>query len=60
MSEEIETVERGFVKGTILHILFRNEENYYTVALIRVEKTNEDIIEKKSNRCRITTTNGTR
>lgn len=47
MSEEIETVERGFVKGTILHILFRNEENYYTVALIRVEKTNEDIIEKK-------------
>ncbi|MCK0470940.1 ATP-dependent RecD-like DNA helicase [Halalkalibacter sp. APA_J-10(15)] len=47
MNDEIETVERGYVKGTILHILFRNDENYYTVALVRVEKTNEELEDKK-------------
>ncbi|GAE32197.1 SF1B family DNA helicase RecD2 [Halalkalibacter hemicellulosilyticus] len=47
MSEEIETVERSYVKGTILHILFRNDENYYTVALVRVEKTNEELEDTK-------------
>ncbi|WP_100406608.1 SF1B family DNA helicase RecD2 [Bacillus solitudinis] len=41
------TIERGYIKGEVLHIVFRNEENYYTVAVIRIRKTNEDFKEKK-------------
>ncbi|TSB45671.1 SF1B family DNA helicase RecD2 [Alkalicoccobacillus porphyridii] len=40
-------VQRGYVKGEILHVIFRNEENYYTVAVVRVRETNEEIEEKK-------------
>ncbi len=40
-------IERGYVKGEVLHIVFRNEENYYTVATIRIRKTNEDYKEKQ-------------
>ncbi|MBP3951379.1 ATP-dependent RecD-like DNA helicase [Bacillus suaedae] len=47
VSEENQTVEKGYIKGTVLHIVFRNEENFYTVALIRVQKTNEELTEKK-------------
>ncbi|GAE26721.1 RecD-like DNA helicase YrrC [Halalkalibacter wakoensis JCM 9140] len=47
MTEEEKSVERGFIKGTVSHIVFRNEENYYTVALIHIQQTNEEIKEKK-------------
>ncbi|MCM2676556.1 helix-hairpin-helix domain-containing protein [Alkalicoccobacillus plakortidis] len=40
-------VQRGYIKGEILHVVFRNEENFYTVAVIRVRETNEEIDEKK-------------
>jgi exodeoxyribonuclease V alpha subunit len=44
---EENTIERGYIKGSVIHIVFRNEENFYTVALIRVQQTNEEIKEKK-------------
>ncbi|ARK29240.1 SF1B family DNA helicase RecD2 [Halalkalibacter krulwichiae] len=44
--EEERTIERGFIKGNVNHIVFRNEENFYTVALIRVQQTNEEFKEK--------------
>ncbi|WP_100372002.1 SF1B family DNA helicase RecD2 [Bacillus sp. FJAT-45037] len=40
-------IERGYIKGEVLHLVFRNEENAYTVALIRVIDTNEEVKEKK-------------
>lgn len=40
-------IEKGYVKGTVSHVVFRNEENYYTVALIRIQSTNEELKEKK-------------
>ncbi|MFC0561863.1 SF1B family DNA helicase RecD2 [Halalkalibacter alkalisediminis] len=47
LPEEERSIERGFIKGNVIHIVFRNEENFYTVALIRVQQTNEDLKEKK-------------
>ncbi|NEU31578.1 ATP-dependent RecD-like DNA helicase [bacterium LRH843] len=40
-------IEKGYIKGTVSHVVFRNEENYYTVAMVRVQATNEEIKEKK-------------
>ncbi|MDQ0205431.1 SF1B family DNA helicase RecD2 [Alkalicoccobacillus murimartini] len=45
--ERKQGVQRGYIKGEILHVVFRNEENYYTVAVVRVRETNEEIDEKK-------------
>ncbi|WP_332633471.1 SF1B family DNA helicase RecD2 [Halalkalibacter flavus] len=47
LSEEEKSIERGFIKGTVSHIVFRNEENFYTVALIHVQQTNEELKDKK-------------
>ncbi|WP_017728603.1 SF1B family DNA helicase RecD2 [Halalkalibacterium ligniniphilum] len=44
---ESEQLERGYIKGEVIHIVFRNDENYYTVALVRIQQTNELIDEKK-------------
>ncbi|MBX0318274.1 MULTISPECIES: SF1B family DNA helicase RecD2 [Shouchella] len=41
------TLEKGFVKGKVVHVLFRNEENDYTVAMTRIEKTNEQMEGRK-------------
>lgn len=35
-----------FIKGSLLHTIFHNEENMYTVARIRVLETTEDFAEK--------------
>ncbi|WP_368505457.1 ATP-dependent RecD-like DNA helicase [Alkalihalophilus sp. As8PL] len=40
-------IERGYIKGEVLHLVFRNEENAYTVALVRVDETNEELKDKK-------------
>ncbi|KMK76627.1 ATP-dependent RecD-like DNA helicase [Alkalihalobacillus pseudalcaliphilus] len=40
-------MEQPYIKGEVVHIVFHNEENYYTVALVHVKKTNEDLKEKK-------------
>lgn len=45
--EKVQGIQRGYVKGEILHVIFRNEENYYSVAVVRVRETNEEIEEKK-------------
>ncbi|MEK4564421.1 ATP-dependent RecD-like DNA helicase [Alkalihalobacillus sp. FSL R5-0424] len=45
--EQRNDVQRGFVKGEISHVVFRNDENFYTVAVVRVRETNEDLDEKK-------------
>lgn len=42
-----EKIEKGYVKGVVSHVIFQNEENYYTVANVRVVKTNEEIKEKQ-------------
>ncbi|GAE35071.1 SF1B family DNA helicase RecD2 [Halalkalibacter akibai] len=47
LPENEKAIDRGFIKGNVIHIVFRNEENFYTVALIRVQQTNEEIKEKK-------------
>ncbi len=47
LPDEEQQIERGYIKGTVVHVVFRNEENYYTVALIRVQATNEELKEKK-------------
>ncbi len=47
MNEEQQQIEKGYVKGIVSHIVYQNEENYYTVATVRVQATNEDIKEKK-------------
>ncbi|KYG31891.1 ATP-dependent RecD-like DNA helicase [Alkalihalobacillus trypoxylicola] len=46
-SQSTEEIERPYIKGEVVHIVFQNEENYYTVALIRIKATNEDFNEKK-------------
>src|SRR5690625_6755367 len=45
--QAVASVERGYIKGEVLHVVFRNEENYYTVALVRIRKTNEEMTGKK-------------
>ncbi|MCM3762305.1 ATP-dependent RecD-like DNA helicase [Alkalihalobacillus oceani] len=47
MTEEHGQVEKGYIKGTVSHIVFHNEENHYTVAYIQIQATNEEIKEKK-------------
>ncbi|WP_245628033.1 SF1B family DNA helicase RecD2 [Shouchella shacheensis] len=47
METEEQNAEQGYIKGEVLHVVFRNEENDYTVALLRVLKTNEDVETKK-------------
>ncbi|WP_240613550.1 SF1B family DNA helicase RecD2 [Pueribacillus theae] len=38
--------EPTYIKGSLIHYLFHNEENLYTVARIRVRETTEDLSEK--------------
>ncbi len=45
--QAVVNVERGYIKGEVLHVVFRNEENYYTVALVLIRSTNEEIKERK-------------
>ncbi|MFC0473613.1 ATP-dependent RecD-like DNA helicase [Halalkalibacter kiskunsagensis] len=47
LPEDETTIDRGYIKGNVIHIVFRNEENFYTVALVRVAQTNEELKEKK-------------
>ncbi|MFB4211936.1 ATP-dependent RecD-like DNA helicase [Shouchella sp. JSM 1781072] len=44
---DVEETER-YMKGQVTHVLFRNEENDYTVATVKIEKTNEQIEAKKT------------
>ncbi|MED1561853.1 hypothetical protein AJ85_11310 [Alkalihalobacillus alcalophilus ATCC 27647 = CGMCC 1.3604] len=46
-SNASQEIEQPYIKGEVVHIVFQNEENYYTVALVRVRATNEDYKEKK-------------
>lgn len=39
--------EQAFIKGEVIHIIFQNEENYYTVALVKIKETSEDFPDKK-------------
>ncbi|HHY20963.1 MAG TPA: ATP-dependent RecD-like DNA helicase [Bacilli bacterium] len=39
--------ERPYIKGEIIHLIFHNEENFYTVALVKVLETTEPLEEKK-------------
>ncbi|WZY00902.1 ATP-dependent RecD-like DNA helicase [Bacillus sp. FSL W7-1360] len=47
MERPAELSIQGFIKGEIVHVLFRNDENDYTVALLRVHETNEELHTKK-------------
>jgi exodeoxyribonuclease V alpha subunit len=47
LPEDEQTIERGYIKGSVIHIVFRNEENFYTVALVRIAQTNEELKDKK-------------
>lgn len=38
--------EQKYIKGSLLHYVFHNEENLYTVARIRVRETNENYEDK--------------
>src|SRR6476620_7451245 len=37
-----------YIKGKVTHVLFRNAENDYTVATVKIDKTNEQIEAKKT------------
>ncbi|SFL64902.1 SF1B family DNA helicase RecD2 [Salibacterium qingdaonense] len=37
----------SYISGTVIHIIFRNEENGYTVLLVKVQEASEDCQEKK-------------
>ncbi|MFZ4451915.1 SF1B family DNA helicase RecD2 [Salibacterium aidingense] len=37
----------SYISGTVLHIIFRNEDNGYTVLLMKVKEASEDCKEKK-------------
>ncbi|WP_243290655.1 ATP-dependent RecD-like DNA helicase [Bacillus sp. FJAT-47783] len=39
--------ERSYVKGVIQHIVFQNEENFYTVLKVKVSETNETFVDKQ-------------
>ncbi|WP_044896222.1 ATP-dependent RecD-like DNA helicase [Bacillus alveayuensis] len=39
--------EKPYLKGIIRHIVFQNEENFFTVLNVKVEETNEDFSEKQ-------------
>lgn len=38
--------EKKYIKGTPVHTIFRNEDNYYTVVRIRIQETNETVEQK--------------
>lgn len=38
----------GFVKGKVTHVLFRNDDNDYTVATVKVDKSNEELESNKT------------
>ena len=44
---EMEQEERTYIKGEVGHVIFHNEENFYTVAVINILETTEDFKEKK-------------
>ncbi|MGY4690432.1 SF1B family DNA helicase RecD2 [Salibacterium sp. K-3] len=37
----------SYISGTVIHIIFRNEDNGYTVLLVKVQEASEDCREKK-------------
>jgi len=39
--------ETGYIKGEILKMLFHNQEDHFSIGLIRIIETNEEIEEKK-------------
>ncbi|MEQ6390792.1 ATP-dependent RecD-like DNA helicase [Bacillaceae bacterium S4-13-58] len=39
--------EAGYIKGEILKMLFHNQEDHFSIGLIRIIETNEEIEEKK-------------
>lgn len=38
---------QGFIKGKVTNVLFRNDENDYTVSTVRIEKSNEPVESNK-------------
>ncbi|MFB4163801.1 ATP-dependent RecD-like DNA helicase [Alteribacillus sp. JSM 102045] len=44
---ESDSLPESFISGTVVHIIFRNEENGYTVLIVKVKKSNPKIDEKK-------------
>ncbi|MED4162711.1 ATP-dependent RecD-like DNA helicase [Halalkalibacterium halodurans] len=46
LTNENEHLEKSYLKGEVVQIIFRNEENQYTVALVRVHESSDDVKEK--------------
>lgn len=39
--------DQSYVRGEVVHIIFQNEENYYTVASVKIKESSEEFPEKK-------------
>ncbi|WP_096201400.1 SF1B family DNA helicase RecD2 [Bacillus sp. FJAT-45350] len=41
------TSEQPFIKGEVVHVIFHNDENFYTVASVKIHDTTENVKEEK-------------
>ncbi|MFC2948443.1 SF1B family DNA helicase RecD2 [Virgibacillus sediminis] len=47
MDRQSSVEEKGYIKGELLHTIFHNEEERFSIVKIRVQETNEDFNEKE-------------
>ncbi|KGX93530.1 hypothetical protein N781_10885 [Pontibacillus halophilus JSM 076056 = DSM 19796] len=45
--EDETTEEKSYVKGELLRMIFRNDEEHFSIALIKIQETNESFNEKE-------------
>lgn len=51
MGEERENTQKNYIKGTPVHVIFRNEENHYAVLRVKVKESNVKMNKKTITVC---------